>query len=83
MAQLDKTIEEFKRCTGPFQYKKFVRILEGLGYSETATGGGSRRRFHNPRSGHIIRCHEPHPGNEIPFYVVKQVREVLTLKGLI
>ncbi|RCI79524.1 type II toxin-antitoxin system HicA family toxin [Brucella anthropi] len=83
MAQQDKLIEEFKRCAGPFQYKKFVRILDGLGYIEKSTGGGSRRRFFHPGSGHIIRCHEPHPGNEIPFYLVKQVREALTSKGLI
>ncbi|PYE89955.1 type II toxin-antitoxin system HicA family toxin [Phyllobacterium leguminum] len=83
MTQLDKLIDEFKRCAGPFQYKKLVRILEGLGYDEKPTSGGSRRRFLNPDTGHIITLHEPHPRNEIHLYLVKQVRDALISKGLI
>ncbi|WP_420963803.1 type II toxin-antitoxin system HicA family toxin [Brucella sp. IR073] len=83
MTQLDKLIEEFKQCVGPFRYKKLVRILEGLGYEEKTTRGGSRRRFLNRDTGHIITLHEPHPGNEIQLYLVKQVRDALISKGLI
>lgn len=58
-------------------------MLNGLGYVETSTAGGSRRRFMHRESGHIIRLHEPHPGNEIKEYMVRQIRTVLIERGLI
>lgn len=82
MVRSDRLIEEFKRCRGPFPYKDLVRMLAGLDYVETATAGGSRRRFAHP-SGHIIRFHEPHPGNEVKEYMVRQIRAVLIERGLI
>lgn len=83
MARADRVIEEFRRCRGPFPYKDLVRMLNGLGYVETSTAGGSRRRFMHRESGHIIRLHEPHPGNEIKEYMVRQIRTVLIERGLI
>ena len=83
MSKLDRLIQVFRQCRGPFPYKELVRLLVGLGYTERATGGGSRRRFMNSVTGHIIRLHEPHPGTEVKFYVVKDVRNSLIEQGLI
>lgn len=83
MARLEKVIADFKECRGPFPYADLVRLLTGLGYQESSTGGGSRRRFIHPATKHVIRCHEPHPGNEILPYLVKQIREQLSDRGLI
>jgi predicted RNA binding protein YcfA (HicA-like mRNA interferase family) len=58
-------------------------MLNGLGYFETSTAGGSRRRFVHSESGHVIRFHEPHPGNEIKEYMVRQIRAVLIERGLL
>jgi hypothetical protein len=42
-------------------------------------GEGSRRKFINRKKSVVISMHEPHPGNELKSY---QVREVLLhLKG--
>lgn len=83
MSKLDRLKTAFKDCRGPFQYRELVQLLEGLGYVETATGGGSRRRFVHRESRHIIRLHEPHPGNEVKFYSVKEVRTSLIDQGLL
>jgi hypothetical protein len=83
MARADRLIDEFRRCRGPFPYKDLVELLNGLGYRETSTAGGSRRRFVHAESGHIIRLHEPHPGNEIKEYMVRQIRAALTERGLL
>ncbi|TRC78544.1 type II toxin-antitoxin system HicA family toxin [Mesorhizobium sp. WSM4310] len=77
MARLEKLKLEFKACDGPYSYRDTVTLLRGLGYTETSTGGGSRRRFVRKDTGHIIRLHEPHPGNEIPPYMVRQIRDSL------
>jgi predicted RNA binding protein YcfA (HicA-like mRNA interferase family) len=83
MARADRLIDEFRRCRGPFPYKDLVKLLNGLGYRETSTAGGSRRRFVHAESGHIIRLHEPHPGNQIKEYMVRQIRAALTERGLL
>lgn len=83
MARADRLIEEFRKRRGPFPYKDLVRLLNGLGYDETSTAGGSQRRFVHAESGHIIRLHEPHPGNEVKEYMVRQIRAVLTERGLL
>ena len=82
MSQLEKLAADIKACTGPFPYKDVQRLLHALGYVESS-GKGSGRRFHNPSTGHIIRLHEPHPGKDILYYMVKQIRASLEEKGLI
>jgi len=83
MTRADRLVEEFKACRGPFPYKDLVRLLTNLGYAETSTGGGSRRRFVHSETKHIIRLHEPHPGTEVLEYMVKQVRNELVERKLI
>jgi predicted RNA binding protein YcfA (HicA-like mRNA interferase family) len=83
MARIDRLADEFRRCRGPFPYKDLVRLLNGLGYEERSTAGGSRRRFLHKETGHIIRLHEPHPENEIKEYMVRQIRAALSERGLL
>lgn len=83
MSRAERQIAEFKSCRGPYPYKDLVRILTHLGYEETVTGGGSRRRYIHSTSKHVIRLHEPHPGTEVLEYMAKQVRTALTEQGLI
>ncbi|WP_390888792.1 type II toxin-antitoxin system HicA family toxin [Devosia neptuniae] len=83
MGKTERLLAAFKECRGPFPYADLVRILNGLGYSETSTSGGSKRKFVHPVTQHIFRFHEPHPGNEILPYLVKQIRDQLSDRGLI
>jgi predicted RNA binding protein YcfA (HicA-like mRNA interferase family) len=83
MTRHDLLVEKFLACRGPFPYRDLVRLLSGLGYEETETGGGSRRRFLHKASGHVIRLHEPHPGNDLKPYMVREIRVVLQERGML
>ncbi len=83
MTRAEKLIETFLGCEGPYPYRDFVRLLEFLGYVNRGAGGGSGRKFVHAGTRHIIRFHEPHPGNEIKPYLVRQVREQLQERGLL
>jgi len=71
MARLDKLIEKFRACRGPFPWREFVAMIEGLGYERLESGktGGSRRKFYHPKTKHKILCHEPHDGLMKPAFV--------------
>lgn len=81
MTQLDKLLDAFRVCTGTFPYKDAVRVLIGLGYEETKTGGGSRRRFVHTETQRIIRLHQPHPSPDLKMYMVKQLQDALIEAG--
>ncbi len=84
MGRRDKLIARLKSRPKDFTWDELVRLLEGLGYREAATGktGGSRRRFVHATAP-IIALHKPHPGNIIKMYVIEEVLQVLTAEGLI
>ncbi len=83
MTRAERLLTEFKACRGVFPYKDLVRLLASLGYAEKSTGGGSARKFVHMGTLNIIRFHEPHPGKEIPHYLVRQIREQLEDQGLL
>ncbi|MCM2434158.1 type II toxin-antitoxin system HicA family toxin [Agrobacterium rosae] len=76
MTRFDTLKTEFKACKGPFPYSKLVKLLEGLGY-EVKNGKGSKRKFVHKENTNVIIAHESHPGNEIKYYLVKQIRDYL------
>lgn len=84
MGRRDKLIARFKTKPKDFSWDELVRLLEGLGYREAASGktGGSRRRFVHA-SAPTIALHKPHPGNIVRMYVIEDVLRVLTDEGLI
>jgi len=83
MSRADRLIQEFKACQGPYPYKDLARLLGILGFVDKTSNGGSGRKFVHQKTRKIIRFHEPHPGNEIKPYLVRQVRELLEEQGLI
>jgi predicted RNA binding protein YcfA (HicA-like mRNA interferase family) len=83
MSRGDRLVEEFKACRGPFPYRDLVRLLSQLGFAEKEAGGGSKRKFVHSVTKQIIRLHEPHPGNEIKQYMVRQIRDQLVEQELI
>ena len=60
MAQTNKLKAAFCACTGSFSFREFERLLRSLGYAEVKTGrsGGSRRRYFNEETKHIVMLHE-------------------------
>ena len=83
MPRKEQLIEKFKVCRGPFPYREFVRLLASLGYIDKSKASGSGRKFVHEDTKHILKFHEPHPGNEIKYYLVKQVRDKLEERGLL
>jgi hypothetical protein len=75
---------QFKDCAGSFPWRDAVTILSGLGYELQACGktGGSRRRFYNPATKHMIMMHEQHAKDMKP-YAVRQLRDELNVRKLL
>ena len=68
-----------------FTYNELCRVLSSLGYEESQSGktSGSRVAFIDKSTGHIIRLHKPHPGNELKQYQIQLVVEELNARGLL
>lgn len=77
MARLDTLIAEFRECRSVYPYAKLVKLLAGLGYEEMRSKGGSSRRFAHRETRQLILLHEPHPGNEIKSYKVREIQDFL------
>ncbi|WP_441241350.1 type II toxin-antitoxin system HicA family toxin [Tardiphaga sp. 768_D3_N2_1] len=84
MVHLPGLIEAFKACSGPYPWRDFEKMIRMLGYEELPTGktGGSRRKYKNPHTGHIIILHKPH-GPELGAGMVRNHRKELEDRGII
>lgn len=84
MGRREKLVARLKVRPKDFTWDEMVRLLEGLGYVEAATGktGGSRRRFIH-ETAPTIALHKPHPGNIVKMYVIDDVLRILTEEDLI
>jgi len=84
MGLREKLVARLKSRPKDFVWDELVRLLEGLGYSEAATGktGGSRRRFIH-ETAPTIALHKPHPDNIVKMYVIDDVIRLLSEEGLI
>ena len=84
MAQLSYEIVAFRECSGPYPWKDFVWLLNQLGYESKKAGktGGSRRKFYNQKTNHLITCDEPHDG-EMRRGMVRRLQRELEFKGVI
>lgn len=78
MAQLSKLIAAFKACSGPYPWRKFAQLLAKLDYELLPTGatGGSRRKYYNKKTKHLIMLDEPHDGEMGPSMVRRLQREL-------
>jgi hypothetical protein len=84
MGRREKLVARLKSRPKDFTWDELVRLLEGLGYAEVATGktGGSRRRFIHATAP-TIALHKPHPGSIVKMYVIDDVLRILTEEDLI
>jgi hypothetical protein len=56
--------------------------MSHFGYEELR-GGGSRRKFTNPKTRISVSLHEPHPKPILKMYVVELIIEHLKEEGLL
>lgn len=84
MAKLPELIAAFKNCAGTFPWRKFSQLLDELNYELKPTGktSGSRRKYYNKRTSHLIMLDEPHDGTMKPG-MVRRLRSELEDKGVI
>jgi hypothetical protein len=82
LPRLDKLARDFKACTGPHPFREFERMILGMGYESVKSGktGGSRRRYHNKVTGHVLMLDEPHDG-EMGIGMVRRLRKELEEGG--
>ena len=84
MTRADKRIDAFLRCKGSYPWRDFVALLKSIGYELVKAGhtGGSRRKFIQPKTGHMIWADEPHDG-QMKKGMVKRLRENLQDGGVL
>ena len=86
MSQHKKALERVTTTPTPsdIHWDELTAVLTQLGYKVLKSKrGGSRRKFHNPETGHIINLHEPHPDKIVAKCYIKQVVDSLKENGLI
>jgi hypothetical protein len=84
MSRLARELAAFKSCAGSYTWKDFAWLLEQLGYELRKSGktAGSRRKYWNRNTGHILMLDEPHDG-EMRRGMVRRLQQELEEKGLI
>lgn len=84
MSRKNKLIDKFLLIPKDLSWKEFIMILSLFGYEESKKGktGESRRKFADEDK-NVISLHEPHPGNIVKEYAIKQVIDHLKEKGKI
>lgn len=85
MGRADRAKEAFRACEGTFSFLDFEAILRGDGYEPVRPAGrtgGSRRRFVNRESGHVIMLHKPHDDVMQPG-MVRRLRRELMERGVL
>lgn len=81
MSKIDKLIKKLKSNPKDFTWDELKKVLAHFGFEEIkqkGKTGGSRRKFVNEKL-EVISLHEPHPEKIIKSYVIKQIKEHLSL----
>lgn len=82
MTRREKLLLKLQHADKTFHWKDLVSLLTQCGY-QISEGAGSRVRFFNPQTNHLIRIHRPHPGNEIHKAALKDIKTMLTQEGIL
>ena len=80
MSQKDKLIDRFVTIPSDFTFAETVTLLKIYGF-DLRKNDGSRRSFVNPQTLDIIHVHEPHPGNIMKKYALRDIKVQLEEKG--
>ncbi len=82
MAQIEKLLVKLQSRPTDFTWEELKKVLSHFGYKKLIAGktAGSRRKFVDETK-HIISLHEPHPGNILKHYQIKDVIDALKERG--
>ena len=80
MSKPEKLLEQLRSATRTFPWADLLTVMKYLGYRKKEMAG-SRVRFHNPETGHLLRLHTPHPENYLKGGALKDVRHSLKQEG--
>lgn len=83
MSQAEKLKDKLKSLPKNFKYSEAKTLLVRFGFIEDNKGAasGSRVKFYRQQDKAIILLHKPHPGDEMKFYAIKQLKETLERFG--
>lgn len=82
MSKFQKALDRLKSKPRDFTWRELQAIMSHLGYEELR-GGGSRRKFMNPKTRISVSLHEPHPKPILKMYVIELIIEHLKEEGLL
>jgi predicted RNA binding protein YcfA (HicA-like mRNA interferase family) len=82
MSKFQKALDRLKSKPRDFTWRELQTIMSHFGYQELR-GGGSRRKFMNPKTRISVSLHEPHPKPILKMYVVELIIEHLKEEGLL
>ncbi len=80
MATRDKLLNKLRNASKTFPWNDLVTLLNHLGY-EKQEMAGSRVRFYDPKTGHMIRLHRPHPESVIKGGALRDIKNTLKAEG--
>jgi len=76
MSKTDKLKAKLLSKPKDFTYQELVTLFKAYGFEEK-TGQGSVRKLVNLKTGKIFNLHEPHPGNILKGYVIREAIKIL------
>jgi hypothetical protein len=82
MSRFKKSLARLLSRPKDFTWQELQTIMSHLGYLEKK-GGGSRRKFFNPKTKVSISLHEPHPELVLKMYAIDIVIDHLKEEDLI
>ncbi len=82
MATIEKLIARLLSNPRDFIWEELIKVLNYFGYQalRKRKTGSSRRKFVNDAK-HIINLHQPHPGNTLKRYQLRDVVAALKERG--
>ncbi|MFN3881498.1 MAG: type II toxin-antitoxin system HicA family toxin [Nitrincola lacisaponensis] len=80
MNKRNKLLSKLGSHSNTFPWGDLETLMAQLGYQQQEMAG-SRVRFYNPDTGHMVRLHRPHPDNVIKGGALKAVRVALKQEG--
>jgi len=82
MAKHEKLVARFKSRPKDFTFQELTTLMQGLGYTLSQRGNGSRVRFEHDAHPPVL-LHKPHPSPVLKPYLVSMVLDVLKEEGLL
>jgi hypothetical protein len=80
VSKIEKLRKRLQNQPTDFTWQELSVVMRSFGY-ELKTTGGSGRKFIHPGSAGTLFIHEPHPGNILKPYQVRDALDLLKQEG--